>query len=265
MTKYILASASPRRVEILSKLGFEFKIVPSDAEERIKRDITSMKPEERVKFLAFLKSADVAEALLSNEELSEGDSYIIIGSDTVVSAEGEILEKPQGKADAERMIRLIEGREHEVFTAVSLLYLPKEILKGKESEGKQFHFYDELFDILENQNRELNDLYELGEKMKEEKREPGEMIERLLSEKKVLNTVFCEATKVQVYPMKDAEIEAYISGMEPYDKAGAYAIQGEFSKFIKGIQGDYGTVMGLPAGRLYHEIKDLFARIREIQ
>ena len=72
-----------------------------------------------------------------------------------------------------------------------------------------------------------------------------------------IEKTFSECTRVFVYPMGEEEIEEYISTDEPYDKAGGYAIQGRFSVFIKGIYGDYSNVVGLPVGRLYHEIKEI--------
>ena len=66
---------------------------------------------------------------------------------------------------------------------------------------------------------------------------------------------FAEGTKVNVAPMTENEIEAYISTEEPYDKAGAYGIQGLFGKFMEGIEGDYFNVVGLPVHRLYEELK----------
>lgn len=68
---------------------------------------------------------------------------------------------------------------------------------------------------------------------------------------------FYEKTEVSVYDLTDEEIEAYIATGEPMDKAGAYAIQGFFGKYIKGINGEYANVVGLPIARLYHEIKKL--------
>ena len=68
---------------------------------------------------------------------------------------------------------------------------------------------------------------------------------------------FFEKTEVSVYDLTDEEIEAYIATGEPMDKAGAYAIQGFFGKYIKGINGEYANVVGLRIARLYHEIKKL--------
>ena len=70
---------------------------------------------------------------------------------------------------------------------------------------------------------------------------------------------FAEGTKVNVAQMTENEIEAYISTEEPYDKAGAYGIQGLFGKFIEGIEGDYFNVVGLPVHRLYEELKNLIS------
>ena len=70
-------------------------------------------------------------------------------------------------------------------------------------------------------------------------------------------STFSEKTDVEVYDMEDEEIAAYVSTGEPLDKAGAYGIQGSFAAYIRGIHGDYTNVVGLPLGRLCHEIKKL--------
>jgi septum formation protein maf len=77
------------------------------------------------------------------------------------------------------------------------------------------------------------------------------------SDETVSASSFAEGTKVNVAPMTEDEIEAYISTSEPYDKAGAYGIQGLFGKFIEGIEGDYFNVVGLPVHRLYEELKKI--------
>lgn len=68
-------------------------------------------------------------------------------------------------------------------------------------------------------------------------------------------TSFCEETKVNVYSMTEQEISDYIATGEPMDKAGSYGIQGAFAAFVKGIEGDYNNVVGLPVARLYQELK----------
>ena len=69
------------------------------------------------------------------------------------------------------------------------------------------------------------------------------------------NVSFYEKTDVWVYDMTDEEIRDYISTGEPMDKAGAYGIQGKFAAYIKGIEGEYNNVVGLPVARLVHELK----------
>ncbi len=66
---------------------------------------------------------------------------------------------------------------------------------------------------------------------------------------------FADSAAVTFMPMSEAEIEAYVASGEPMDKAGAYAIQGQGMRFIRGIRGDFYTVMGLPSGRLYETLK----------
>jgi septum formation protein len=69
--------------------------------------------------------------------------------------------------------------------------------------------------------------------------------------------VFVEETTVEFVKLEANEISEYVATPEPYDKAGGYAIQGLFSKYVKSIEGDYYNVMGLPISRLYQEIKRL--------
>ena len=69
-----------------------------------------------------------------------------------------------------------------------------------------------------------------------------------------ISMTFAEETKVEFYPLTEDEINEYINTDEPYDKAGAYGIQGLASKFIRGIQGDYFNVVGLPISGIYKKI-----------
>lgn len=108
--QFVLASASPRRKEILEQLGIPFSVVTADTDESSAlRD-----PAALVEALSLRKAQAVA-ALLPPDAL-------VIGADTVVAAGGEILGKPKNRPDAERMLRLLSGRTHQVLTGVTILY-----------------------------------------------------------------------------------------------------------------------------------------------
>ncbi len=106
----ILASASPRRREILAQAGYEFEIQVSHKEE----NYTSTQPDEIVKELALLKAKDIAEQ-------NQAKSLIVIGADTVVAHKGAILGKPKSKEDAFMMIKGYQGDKHQVYTGVAIL------------------------------------------------------------------------------------------------------------------------------------------------
>lgn len=106
----ILASASPRRKELLELINLKFKIQASNIEE-IMDD--SLPLEKRVEKLSYQKALDIANK-------NKGD-YLIIGADTIVEVDGEILGKPKDKLDAFRMLKLLMGRDHNVITAITLI------------------------------------------------------------------------------------------------------------------------------------------------
>lgn len=108
MFKFILASASPRRKELLSQVGISFDIVVSSVEEIITTDVPCKVVEE----LSLQKAEDVFKKI--------DEDVIVIGADTVVAAEGQILGKPKDKADAFSMIKKIAGKSHSVYTGVTL-------------------------------------------------------------------------------------------------------------------------------------------------
>ena len=180
---YVLASKSPRRKELLQLLGISFEIKVSEEEEVI----TSNDPIATTEELALKKAKAVAAGF---------DEGIVIGADTVVTFCGEILGKPSDQSDARRMITMLQGNSHMVYTGVSLV---------DAATG--------------------------------------------------YCTCFHVGTKVIVSSMSEEEIEEYISSEEPYDKAGSYGIQGSFSRYIEGIEGDYFNVVGLPIHELYEKLK----------
>lgn len=192
--KVILASASPRRRELLEQIGWEFEIMVSGTEEKV----NSKFPELVVEEISDLKAKDILDKLEDEQEV------LVIGADTVVAFQDNILGKPKDSQDAARMIRLLQGKEHKVYTGVTLYY----------------------------------------------KNRKGEM-------PNIVKKSFHECAKVQFYPMTESEIEEYSKSEEPLDKAGAYAIQGFCARYIQGIEGEYNTVVGLPVGRLYQEVKSI--------
>ena len=115
MSKIILASKSPRRKEILNQVGIDFEIVVSDKDEELTTDI----PSDIVQELSRQKAEDV------QNKVKDSD-YIIIAADTVVAVDDNILGKPKDKDDAFNMIKLIEGRNHSVYTGVTLLKKDRE-------------------------------------------------------------------------------------------------------------------------------------------
>ena len=114
MEKIVLASASPRRKELFELAGLSFDIVPSQVEEVITRE----KPWEVVMELASQKAWDVWK--------QTGGKQIIVGADTVVAYDGKILGKPEDKEDAARMLSMLSGNTHQVYTGVSVIYKEKE-------------------------------------------------------------------------------------------------------------------------------------------
>lgn len=182
--KVILASASPRRQELIKLIFDKAEILPADCDETLPLGIGAR---EAVEYLSKIKNE--ASAKLTDKE------NLIISADTVVAVCDEILGKPVDKEDARRMISLLSGRVHQVYTGVTIS------LNGETK-------------------------------------------------------TFSEKTDVEFFDLTEEEIEEYISSDEPYDKAGAYGIQGKAGLLVKGINGDYYNVVGFPVARLKREIED---------
>ena len=109
--QFVLASASPRRRELLAELISTFEICPSNADENITAYVS---PEDLVAQLAMLKAQEVVLR-------PEHEGKIVIGSDTVVAFEGEVLGKPKDEADAFRMLKMLSGKDHQVMTGLTVL------------------------------------------------------------------------------------------------------------------------------------------------
>lgn len=186
--KIILASASPRRREILEKHGIHPVVMPTDANEDLPGGIEM---HDAVKTLAERKARACCDSITGDPALREKyRGYVVIGADTIVWKD-EIMGKPSDAADAYRMLDSIRGTSHFVVTGVCLIDL--------ESGAKE---------------------------------------------------VISDSTTVWCKDYSDEDIYDYISLEEPYDKAGSYAIQGYFGRYIDHIDGDYENVVGLPYYRI---------------
>ena len=115
--KIVLASASPRRAELLKNIGLEFSVRPDDSEEI---STPGLDPAETVKELARNKASNVAGKIRNAGGLGD-EEVLVIGADTVVVSNGEILGKPTDETDAERTLRRLSGNRHEVYTGVSVI------------------------------------------------------------------------------------------------------------------------------------------------
>ena len=117
--KIYLASASPRRKELLRQVGISFKTMPSAVEEKS----TKTEPNEIVEELSYLKAVDVCGRLSGEGK----EDFIVIGADTVVSCWGEILGKPADREDAVSMLEKLQGGSHQVYTGVTLAWKYKDM------------------------------------------------------------------------------------------------------------------------------------------
>lgn len=180
---FILASASPRRKELLGYIIRDFIVKVSEADETTD---PSMTVQETVMHLARIKGEAVHK---------ENPCDTIISADTVVALGDRILGKPHSREEAFLMLRSLSGKTHKVYTGVCVI-----------SESDRFTFYEET------------------------------------------EVTFCD--------LCDDEINAYIDTGAPFDKAGAYGIQGEGCILISSISGDYYNVMGLPTAKLNKFLKE---------
>lgn len=185
--RLVLASASPRRRELLDTMGIAHDVLPSNVDES---KISADHPRTFALRAAYAKAKDVV------ERVEEG--RWVLASDTVVAVGLILLGKPADSSQAEWMLRKLSGKTHDVITAIAVA----------RAGAPELH----------------------------------------------LRSV---TTRVTFRTIDDAEICAYLATDEPYDKAGAYGIQGAAAEFIERIDGDYFTVMGLPC----KAVRDLLAEV----
>lgn len=180
----ILASASPRRKELLELITPEFTVLVPQVEESLPPDTA---PDRGVELLARRKAHAV---------LAEHPGATVVGADTLVVLDGTALGKPRDEAQAADMLRRLSGRRHTVYTGVAVARAG-----GTDS--------------------------------------------------------FVEGAQVEFLPLSEERIARYVATGEPMDKAGAYGIQGKGALLIRGITGDFYTVMGLPVSRLAEKLGEI--------
>ena len=231
----ILGSQSPRRRELLERMGLEFRVLTAEIDET---KYETEDPEDSVRRICRAKARAVAQAFplggrcpSAHTGADEGPSGIaeaetlILTSDTIVVLEGKILGKPHSAEEAKAMLRALSGREHQVFTAFTLLPIAFPL-------GGRWHPASPA--------SRMTDEGRLDTAAGNESFEPF---------------THCEKTRVRFRPLTEAEIEAYVATGEPMDKAGAYGIQGRGAMLVEAIHGDYFTVMGLPVCALAQALK----------
>jgi septum formation protein len=118
--KVVLASQSPRRIELLTNLGFQFEVIPADVDEVVEPDKTAAG---NVIQIAKLKADTIYERLMATGtwQTSEHDRLLVLGADTTVVLDNKMMGKPENEADAKAMLRELSGRCHDVFTGVVIL------------------------------------------------------------------------------------------------------------------------------------------------
>jgi len=180
MKDIILASASPRRQQLLKQIGIKFNVIPSTMDEVMNN---ALEPSQVAISLASQKCKDVVSQIQKD--------CIVIGADTIVVKDNQLLGKPKNEEDAFNMLKYLNGEWHEVVTGLCLY--------------------------------------------------------RTCDKKSICDY---EATRVKIANNSDEFIKAYIGTKEPFDKAGAYGIQGYGSLIVEKIEGCYFNVMGLPIYKL---------------
>ena len=179
--RYVLASASERRHELLKRVIENFDIIVSNFDE------------DSINFTGDVEKyvTEIAEGKAMEVASNIKDEAIIIAADTIVTINNRVLGKPKDNEDAYNMLKQLSGNIHEVYSAVVIVNTKKNIVKKE-----------------------------------------------------------CVCTKVKFSILRNEDINRYINTKEPYDKAGAYGIQGKGSLFVEEINGCYYNVVGLPLNKI---------------
>ena len=239
--RLVLASASPRRRELLSQIGLEFTVMPSTKEENAKATEAGALVQE----LSRQKAEDIWEQLSGGQQNPDANQEQLSGAD-----QEQISDANQGQNPDANQGQLSDADQEQISDEMREPNLngkrqPELLVIGADTvvccEGKILgkpHSREAAAEMLAALQGRSHEVY------------TGVT---LYSQSEAVT--FFECTQVEFYPMTEAEISDYIDSKEPMDKAGAYGIQGLGARFVKGIRGDYNNVVGLPIGRLYQELK----------
>ena len=141
--KIYLASASPRRREIMEKIGVDAQILVSGADEET--ELTD--PTDLVELLSKRKALSVADEIEASPDADISEGYCVIGADTVVSIDSRILGKPADEDDARRMLGILSGRTHQVYTGVSLVIRRPHTGGADPGSGRETVVFHEKTDV----------------------------------------------------------------------------------------------------------------------
>ncbi len=193
-TKFVLASGSPRRQQLLAEAGFALEVIAPDVAESQNGSLT----------IRELTTCNATRKAMAVARLRP--DAVVLGADTLVIFEREVIGKPADLAAAHRLLRRLSGREHQVCTAVFIC-----AAAGQRAAS------------------------------------------------------FCVTSQVRFRAFTDEQIAAYIRKIDPLDKAGAYAAQGEGSEIIAQIRGSYTNVVGLPMGETLRELRKFGVRAGRVE
>lgn len=251
----LLASASPRRRQFLNEWGLPFRLALSDAEEP--RPQPGESPE------AYTRRAAIAKALAASGTLSlppaanAGQSTdspdlqpVILAADTVVAVDGDILGKPDTPAHAMQMLERLNGRGHEVISAVCLL-LPADMACGlAPAPAAESASHDGPEDGADDVPKDVPGAQHTPDV-------PGALpgLQQSLAGRYCMLT-FSDTSRVYFHHWPRPVLQAYLDTGEPHDKAGAYAIQGQGAVLVERVEGSWSTVVGLPVTQLAQVMLD---------
>lgn len=192
--RFLLASGSPRRQQLLSEAGFVFEVVAPRVPESQSAALT----------IRELTTCNATRKAFAVSRVRS--NAVVLGADTLVSLDRTVIGKPADLAEARRFLRRLSGREHQVCTGVSLC----------KDGGAQ-------------------------------------------------TMSFCVTSQVRFRALTDEAIAAYLEKIDPLDKAGAYAAQGEGAEIIAQICGSYTNVVGLPMGETLRALRQFGIRAGRVE